>query len=111
MDYTCPHCKQGYTIGESYYRGGNIFSCTECKKQSVMPLYCPQCCPVHVKTKTWLVPKDISADEWEGKSFPCPKVHGHKFMVFVTREGAHARLRKWGTEVGQYHQSSRIGTL
>jgi len=106
MNYACPHCNQGYTIGETYYRGGNIFSCTSCKKKSVIPLYCPQCCPVNVQTKTWLNPP---TGEWEGRSFRCPS--GHSFMVFVTSEGAHERLRKWGAEVGQYHQSSRIATL
>jgi hypothetical protein len=107
MNFTCPHCSQGYTLGETHYRGGQIFACgPPCNRQSVIPLYCPQCCPPNVAAKTWLVTPN---EDLEGRLFSCSR--GHSFRVSVTREAAHARLQRLGTEVGQYHQSDRIQTL
>jgi hypothetical protein len=44
-----------------------------------------------------------------GRVFRCPK--GHSFTLPVTRDEAHRRLAEMGSEVGQYHQSTRIETL
>jgi hypothetical protein len=106
MDYTCPHCNGGWTIGENYYRGGSVFSCGSCNKLSVINLYCPNCYPISVARKTWL---DTPQGNLGGRLFRCDR--GHSFRVPVTAELAHSKLRGWGAEVGQYHQSKRIETL
>jgi hypothetical protein len=77
-----------------------------CNRQSVIPLYCPVCCPANVAEKSWLTTPDR---DFTGESFRCPR--SHTFSVPVTRASAHARLQRLGTEVGQYHQSARIETL
>ena len=105
MKYTCPHCNTNWTLGESHYRGGQVFAC-DCNQKSVIPLYCPVCNPATQQLKSWLT---TPSGDLGGKLFRCPS--GHTFTPQVDSETAHTRLQKLGTEIGQYHQGSRIATL